>query len=324
MSKKANPTAIGIFVVAAALLCVFAVVVFDSSRLFSKKQKIVMYFDESVNGLDIGAPLKFKGVRIGQVTRIYLDFDLDDDRSSIPVVAEIDVHNFRRNLGAQIDITAPGEIKRMVEDFGLRARLQQSSFVTGLLFIELNYHRKAEPPRYVHEPLPEDDEDDDDMPPEIPTLPGNMAQMLQNVSSTLEQIGKMDLVGISEKTNSILAKVDRGLDEVQFDKINEELVGALSNMRDLTGNDNLREAFQKLGPMIAAATETLNGFNDTLTKLTELSGRLDNLLADDSPMIFELNAALEELSRAFTSLRVLSDYLERNPSSLFLGKQPAK
>lgn len=319
MSKKANPTAIGVFIVVAALLAVFAVVVFDSSRFFTKKQRIVMYFDESVNGLDIGAPLKFKGVRIGQVVKIYIDFNQSDEHTSIPVIAEIDVTHFRENLGAKMDITSEAVIQQMIEQDGLRARLQQSSFVTGLLFVELNYHKKAPAARYVQGNNP-----NYDTYPEIPTLPGNMAQLLENITTTLTKVSEMDLVGISQKANSILAKVDSGMGEIAFAQINAELVGSLTNMRELTGNDNLHEAFRRLGPMIASATQTLEGFTAVLGQFTEITGRVDDLLSDDSPVVSELSHTLQELSRMLNSLRVLSDYLERNPSSLFMGKQNDK
>lgn len=317
MSKKANPTAIGIFVVAAALLSVFALVVFDSSRLFRKKQYIVMYFEESVNGLDIGAPLKFKGVRIGQVTKIYLDFNQNDEHSSIPVVAEIDVYNFRENLGAKMDITDADVLRRMIVEDGLRARLQQASFVTGLLFIELNYRPDAPAPVFVQQEGIFAEKEW----PEVPTVRGNMAQMLENINTTLIKLAKVDLVGVSDKANSILARVDSGLEQIQFDRINEELVGTLTNLNQLTGNSSLRDAVSRLGPLIDSTTKTIQSLDGATVQMGQVSARVDSLLADDSPLIYQFYSALEELSRTLTSLRVLSDYLERNPSSLFLGKQ---
>lgn len=317
MSKKANPTAIGIFVVAAALLGVLSVVVFDSSGLFRKKEYIVMYFEESVNGLDIGAPLKFKGVRIGQVTKIYLDFNQNDEHSSIPVVAEIDVYNFRENLGAKMDIGDPVVLRRMIEEDGLRARLQQASFVTGLLFIELNYHRDAPKAVFVQQ---EGIFAEKNL-PEVPTMRGNMARMLQDISITLNKLGKLDLVGISNKTNQILDKVDGGISQIEFNKINEQLVGTLENLNRITGNEQLHEAVAQIGPLFEAVHKTVEGLEGATGQLGQVSARVDSLLADDSPLIYQFYSVLQELSRTLTSLRVLSDYLERNPSSLFLGKQ---
>lgn len=317
MSKKANPTAIGMFVVAAALLSVMAVVVFDSSRFFRKKQYIVMYFEESVNGLDIGAPLKFKGVRIGQVTKIYLDFNQQDEHSSIPVVAEIDVYNFRENLGAKMDITNPETLRSMIVDDGLRARLQQASFVTGLLFIDLNYYPDAPKPVFVQ---PEGIFADADM-PEVPTMRGNLARMLQDITVTLNKVSRLDLVGISNKANAILDKVDEGVSKIEFGKLNTELVGTLENINRLTGEEGLREAIARLGPLLDSATGTIQGLESATHQIGRTSARVDSLLADDSPLIYQFYTTLEELSRTLTSLRVLSDYLERNPSALLTGKQ---
>src|SRR5262249_62254129 len=91
MNKKISPTLIGAFVVGALALLVVAIIAFGSGQLFRKTREFVLYFEGSVNGLHIGAPVKFKGVEIGSVKNILLQLNKDMAVNEIPVIIEIDL-----------------------------------------------------------------------------------------------------------------------------------------------------------------------------------------------------------------------------------------
>src|SRR5437867_4516180 len=110
MGKKVTPTLIGAFVVGALALAVIGVAVFGSGRLFRKTQEFVLYFDRSVNGLRVGAPVKFKGVEIGAVTRIELSLSHRLRRPGevhIPVVIELDADRISEK-GGRVQLTQEG------------------------------------------------------------------------------------------------------------------------------------------------------------------------------------------------------------------------
>ena len=86
MSKKANPTAVGAFALGALILLVGVILVFGSDRFMKRSMKAVLYFDESVEGLDVGAPVIFRGVKVGAVTDIQLVYDVARKEFRIPVV----------------------------------------------------------------------------------------------------------------------------------------------------------------------------------------------------------------------------------------------
>ena len=90
MRKKANTTAIGMFVIGATVLIIGAILYVGSSTVFSKTDKYVLYFDESINGLDLGAKVKFKGVPIGRVVGTYIGYNSRDGRTAVPVIIEVD------------------------------------------------------------------------------------------------------------------------------------------------------------------------------------------------------------------------------------------
>jgi paraquat-inducible protein B len=136
MNKKISPTMIGAFVLGAAALIVIAILVFGSGRVFRQSRDFVLYFDNSVNGLRIGAPVKFKGVEVGSVTNILLQLGKGQQVNKIPVIIEIDLEKLT-SRGASSDITENRETFRMaIVDRGLRGQLEMESLVTGLLFAQ--------------------------------------------------------------------------------------------------------------------------------------------------------------------------------------------
>ncbi|WP_309379915.1 MlaD family protein [Cerasicoccus frondis] len=333
MSKKANPAVIGGFVITAIVFAIAAVVVFGSGSFFKQQAEFVLYFDDSVNGLAIGAPVKFKGVPIGQVKDILIRFNQKDSSDdSIPVIIEIDLSRLRTNLGVDVDLGDPEVLKGQVND-GLRGTLQQASFVTGLLFVELNYVNPAPPPRYRQE----GGLDEEYL--EIPTLQSGLTEIIKKVSSMVNQISQIDFRGLGIKLNATLDKLDRGIGQVDFKGISDQTKQTLKSIEDLADNPDLKKAFTSLdktlddlqvlinnldgdvSELVADIRVTLTSARGTLDKFSVLATDADGMVAPDSKTRYELNSALSEFAGAMRSLRVLLDYLEQNPSAVLTGKQ---
>jgi paraquat-inducible protein B len=134
--RRANPTLVGAFVIGAGILAVIAVAVFGSGRLFRETHPFVLYFQGSVNGLNPGAPVKFKGVEVGSVKRIMVRFEQTAGEVSIPVFIEVDADKLAR-AGVQAEFTS--EAMQAAIEQGMRGRLEVQSLVTGLLFVNLDY-----------------------------------------------------------------------------------------------------------------------------------------------------------------------------------------
>src|SRR4026207_1228803 len=133
MNKKISPTLIGGFVVGAVALLVIAVIAFGSGRLFRETKEFVLYFDGTVNGLHIGAPVKFKGVEIGSVKNILLQLDSDTTVNKIPVIIEIDRKKLSARGAAGVIAQEREAFHRAVVEQSLRAQLRTESMVTGVL-----------------------------------------------------------------------------------------------------------------------------------------------------------------------------------------------
>ncbi|HEX4211358.1 MAG TPA: MlaD family protein, partial [Candidatus Binataceae bacterium] len=128
MAKRANPKAVGIFILGALALAVLAIIVIGSGRIFQKSNRYVLFFAGNVNGLRVGAPVKFKGVEVGSVANVLLNLNIDSepvprDYSAIriPVIISLDEHKII-GRGAVTDFSKPANLKRAI-DAGLRGQL---------------------------------------------------------------------------------------------------------------------------------------------------------------------------------------------------------
>ncbi len=146
MSKKINPTSIGLFIVIGVALLVIGLLLFSSSKLFSRTQDEIVYFDKSLNGLEEGAPVKYRGVTIGSVKRVMINFNQSPNDYALPVIIEVQRKLVWERFGDESLLAfTPESMERRVRN-GLRATLQTESLVTGVLFVGLDFHPKAPPP----------------------------------------------------------------------------------------------------------------------------------------------------------------------------------
>ena len=137
MSQKANPTLIGGFVLGALVLLVGGVLLFGKGLFFApKRQQFVIYFSDSVNGLNVGAPVKLKGVTVGTVKDVRVQYDVENARLLTPVIIDFEPERVT-DIGGQKRPEVP-RTQALIER-GLRAQLQMQSLVTGQLYVEANF-----------------------------------------------------------------------------------------------------------------------------------------------------------------------------------------
>jgi len=209
MSKKANPAIIGFFVLIALTLAVGAIITLGAGKLFKETKSLIMYFEGDLSGLDVGAPVEYKGVRIGSVTDIRLKFYSKESALRIPVTVELDLDRVNY-VGAKTDgQMLPDDVKE-----GMRAQLQSQSLVTGKLKISIVDRPKT---KKVLIGLPGDPEEV----PTIPTLIESFADTLgdlplqdivMNVNTTLQEIA--DFVG-SDEVTAVMEELNETLKALQ-------------------------------------------------------------------------------------------------------------
>ena len=145
MSQKPNPTSIGLFIVIGVALGVTGLLLFSSSKLFTQTRDCIVYFNDSLNGLNEGAPVKYRGVTIGSVKRVMVHFNQATNDYAMPVIIELQEKLMRRRLGRAIEVFTDRALEGRIKH-GLRASLQAESLVTGVLYIEIRPNPNAPPP----------------------------------------------------------------------------------------------------------------------------------------------------------------------------------
>ncbi|MDZ7580732.1 MAG: MlaD family protein [Deltaproteobacteria bacterium] len=334
MAKQANRMMIGGFVVVAVILLAASLVVFGSGRFFRKTSELVLYFDGSIRGLNVGAPVLFQGVQIGSVKSISLRASSRGSRVVIPVIIEIEPEKFVSETGHPETREDNRKILANLIDKGLRAVLTTQSFITGQLMIEIDFH-PGTPIELKHTAK--------DL-PEIPTIPSTTARLVQTLQ-------KLDLEGMQGSLEKTLSGIDRLVNNPDLNAGIGELKGVLSDARRLVQNMNTRvdpladgvEAAVhdtrklvknldgRLKPLADSVNRAAEGFDklarDADARLGSLAESFDRtmaeasgVLSEDASLIVELEATLREISAAARSIRQLADLLERHPEALIRGK----
>jgi paraquat-inducible protein B len=327
MSLRANPTTIGLFLIGATVLAVAGTATLASTTFFEKRSTFISFFQESVNGLERGAPVKFQGVPVGSVTELLIQIDERDKTFQVPVQYEIDLTRLTTQMGAFVNLAQASVLRQQVAD-GLRAQLQMESIVTGQLYIELTYRTDAAPPEFESRPTAW---------PEIPTTPSLLAALGTGAGSLVADMMK------------ILLQVNQMLEEVNMPEINSAVVASAQAVERLVDSPEIRAALQQVPGMTSqvnrtmaevelvaqragAAIEPMQSQVDSATRemvatLQSLRRTLEDthgLLSTDTGLGFGLQQALASLRDAATALTLLATSLEQNPDMLLRGKKPTE
>jgi paraquat-inducible protein B len=352
MSKQANKKAIGAFVVVALALAVLAIIVFGSGKFFVKTYQYVAFFQGSVKGLRIGAPVMFRGVNIGEVTKIMIYADYHDRSYEIPVFMKISEDNFHPLGQERIK-----DYKQYLQDLiqsGLRAQLQLQSIVTGQLMINVDFFPNT-PLKLVGDKTKIKIAKNV---MEVPTIPSaiqkiektltevpidKIAQMIEKSLEHIEDIltskeltrslqyfeqsmkNAQELTSkLDQKIDPLLVNVDRVLKDgrLLIRKINNQVDPLASSLKQTS--DSANAAFgdiRKLTNNIDGQVNVLAGSVAKTLQEAELAlATVTGTLEEGSPLRFQVENTLEELAQAARALRTLADYLERHPDALLRGK----
>jgi len=301
---------IGAFVLGAMALAVIGITIFGSGKLFRKTSTFVIYFPGSVDGLNVGAPVKFKGVEIGSVTQIRINlgaYRAQDSR--IPVFVEIDdARATQQGTETNVDY-----VNTLIHDRGLRAQLQPQSLLTGLLFVQLDFF----PDTPIVTVLPADSPYR-----EIPTVPTTLAEAQQAITRILAKLEKADIEGMLATGREALEGIRSVVTSPDLRRFEAGLPGTLANVDEAI--TSFRQLATRLDgetlPLIAGLKQAATQADSTLQEWKGTAKLLNDALEPDSALRNQLTAALDELTGAGRSVRLLADFLERNPSAVVRGR----
>ncbi len=345
MSRNPDYTKVGLFIIAAIVIAVVGVIVLGAGALFSKRILVETYFEQSVQGLDTGAPLKFRGVRIGKTEEVALvGKEYATEKSYVLVRASIARDAFKRKAGAVGKAYLRGEI-----DKGLRIRVGYQG-LTGTAHLEMDYSDPAlNPPleidwkpRYTYIPST----------PSTITRIGvaidrimrnlekiNVEELLQHlersVKSLSEIVSETNLGAIAEQAQRLLTEVretNRTLNQIlggpKIKGVLADAAATLAATRRLT--EGSEKPLEQILVAVGAASESIRditakldsqaeGLPAAVADLRKILRRLDGLIATEQQDVEEI---IENLRLFSENMSEFSDNIKRSPSQLLLGKPP--
>lgn len=301
--KTANQTIVGIFTVGAIVLFLCGVFFLGGKDLFEKDKEYVTYFDSSVNGLNVGAPVVLRGVPLGKVTRVSLVANPKDSSVSIPVYFTINRKSLIAFDGRDIDEDLEHRMIRRMVDMGLRAHLEVRSMITGQLCIELNY--EPDVPAKYQSNTPE---------LEIPSA----ASPIEEFAKVL---GEIPFDRLSKSLEKILGRISAALEHDDLKRGLEGFANLMEDLRAVIKDPKWKSYEERVDAIMAILPVTMESMNRTATNMAAASGGANALLDKNSPAMQDLRRLLRDGAEASRSLRNLADMLERNPEALIKGKK---
>lgn len=355
--SRANPTLVGSFVVGGLALGIAAAIALGAQGASKHVKPFVVQLTGTVNGLRPGAPVKFKGVQVGEVDRIKIrilerptDVRVPDKASDLPIAVFCSIDEKQLEGSTVGDTPRLTTIPELVAA-GLRARMATESMVTGILYISLTFTPEEQGARYG----------DLDGFPEVPALQSSSERMESGLERVLDKFAGLDLAGLIDQVKAAVKSIDElaGSKELRASLSDMEL--SLAKLREVaealdrdvapllarlgktaektdtlaadlgSGVADAREVLASAKKLIDHVDRALDPFSTSLSAAAgdvggaarKFTGTLDGFDATahpDAPLVVDLQAALAELAGAARAARSLLEQLDRDPSQLLRGR----
>ena len=339
MSKEVNRIAIGGFVAGGIGLAILAMLFIGSGKYFQQKSKQVLFFEGSVKGLNVGSPVKFRGVDIGEVTKIQLTIRPENLEFFVPVYVEI-YGNSVSILGGkeQAKFDDRKVVDRLVTEMGLRAQLQMQSLLTGQLFINYDF--------YPGTPIKKVGLEDKIY--EVPTIPTALQMLTETLEEIIDNVRKViiqemvdDIAQTAKGANKLMNSPDLSNAVVNLNHAIQDMQRFITNAESLVGKvnrkvDSVTESFEstmddtrkmvrnidsRVDPIASDMESALSAIQTSFDKAENLLVGAQKLISENSKLGREISVTLESMSDASRSLEELTDYLQQHPESIITGKQ---
>jgi phospholipid/cholesterol/gamma-HCH transport system substrate-binding protein len=337
MSEQAHYFKIGLFVLAASTLAVLGVIVLGAGKWFEKSMMVETYFYESVQGLEVGAPVRLRGVPVGRVEAVKLAREeygevFDPKTDSFPYRGLVLVRmSVRPNVAVHLTEDDEAVLMQRAVESGFRLRLA-SQGITGVLYVESEFvdPERYPPIRIVWTPKT----------PYIPSAPSTITELGADLRSLTRKLEQVDIDKISKNLDTMIVSVTRMVNDVQGQQLGTEvkevmaeLRGSVQDARHLLGDANLKHALKDSSAAMADLRRTAADLSVTakdmrqaMTLLPEITARLntslrriDALLSAKGETIDDL---LENLRSVTEELNYLTKTVEHYPSQVLFGEPP--
>jgi phospholipid/cholesterol/gamma-HCH transport system substrate-binding protein len=312
MSEKPSYLRIGLFVVIALAILTGGLIAFGAGQMFRPRVYIETYVDGTVQGLDVGSPVKFRGVPMGRVSAINFTFNEYGAPSQVDrfnyvfILMEID----REMFPGMFDENLQPVIEKNVAQ-GLRARIEPQG-VTGINYIEINYVHdpKQFPPLAV------------DWKPHsyyIPSAPGQLTNMLDSINNIMRQIEELNIGGMINSLTELLANLNKAVTGADITKVSTDLRTLVGEFRQAVKAANIGGVSEDARRLFEAARQMVDDLEKSNTQLRAVLRNLEPATRISGPQIREL---VQNLTIASENFAQFSAEVKRRPSLLLWGTPP--
>jgi ABC-type transporter Mla subunit MlaD len=346
MSRDANYFKLGLFVIGAVIAGIMVLTIIGTGRWLKSRTTIETYFNESVQGLDIGSKMKYRGVVIGEVSRItftYVEYEQDKPMNQRKRYVLVEAQIEPRLVGGKAanDITSPESSKLEVER-GLRIHLAPQG-ITGTNYLELDYVDTPAAPV-----LPIDWVPDHIYIPSTPStvstfvtaasdildrlrrldIEATIANLNKLLMTTNDRVASLDTAGISQHADRTMSRIEATLDGLQSKKLSSEASGLLAELRQTNGelksllaNPALAKLPGDTSATLASVRELVGnpGLPQSIAHLERTLSRLDRIFGAGEA---DLGTTFQNLRQITDNLRDLTEDARRYPSNLLFGAPP--
>jgi phospholipid/cholesterol/gamma-HCH transport system substrate-binding protein len=332
MSQQAHYFKIGLFVVGATALAVAGTIVFGAHKWFEKSTMVETYFMESVQGLELGAPVRLRGVRVGRVESIRLAREeygiiINPQTGIFPYRGVVVVRmSVRPSVAAHIKEEDEQMVMKMAADAGFRFRLA-SQGITGVLYIESDF---LDPERYPPMEIAWTPKT-----PYIPSAPSTITELGADLRSITRKLEQVDIDKITKDLDTMFTSITRLVNDVQEKQLGTEvkqvmgeLHGTIEDVRHILRKPELNKALkdsavamQDIRRTAADAREAMTQLPEILARMNKSLRRIDALVDAKGETIDEL---LENLRSVSEELNYLTKSVERYPSQVLFGEPPTR
>jgi ABC-type transporter Mla subunit MlaD len=304
MSEKPSYFRIGFFIVIALAILVAGLVALGAGQFFRSRIYIETYVDASVQGVDVGSPVKFRGVQIGRVKDINFTFNeygspVEDRFNYVIILMEIDREMFPGMFSENLTPL----IERNVEQ-GLRARIEPLG-ITGMNYIDINYVNDPSQfppltvkwkPHYYY----------------IPSAPGQLTNMLDSINNIMRQLEGLNIGGMTKAGTELLDNLNKAVTGAEIEKISTNLQTLLADFQAALKAANI-------GSLSEDARQLISGLQKSNDELRTILKHLEPATKISGPQI---KALLDNLTTTSANLAQLSAEVKRRPSLLLWGSPP--
>jgi ABC-type transporter Mla subunit MlaD len=305
MSRKPSYFRIGLFIVIALVILAAGLIAFGAGQMFRKRIYIETYLNSTVQGVDVGSAVKFRGVQIGRVSAIDFTFNeygapgKVDPYNYVIILMEVDHEMFPGMFSENLTAL----IERNIA-LGLRARIEPQG-ITGMNYIEINYVNDPSQfpslafnwkPHYYY----------------IPSAPGQLTNILDSINNIMRQVEQFNIGGMSKTGAELLDNLNKAVTEAQLGKISEHLQTLLSDFQSALKAANV-------GSLSEDARRLITGLEKSNGELRTILKNLEPATKISGPQVKVL---MDNLATTSANLAQFSAEVKRRPSLLLWGSPP--